>query len=160
MTARIWYSLSFYLFSQSISFVLHTHLMASGVVPYTISQAWHLLSATASSHFTKQADLRSQEHIKLKGVRLDCASKPHGHAYIFTGDYLPIIKQTSCSFCRWWQGVLMILQVMVDKMRLRWMGWGNSFFFFFSQTRVHWNFNCWILWNQNWMWQFVTPACI
>lgn len=111
--------------SQSTSFVLHTHLrlelsMASGVVPYTIlkasiyscipeTQAWHLLSATASSHFTKQVDLCSQEHIKLKGARLDCASKPQDHAYIFTGDYLPIIKQT-CSFCRWWRGVLVIIQ--------------------------------------------------
>lgn len=116
--------------SQSISFVLHTHLrlessMASGVVPYTIlkasiyscipvTQAWHLLSATASSHFTKQVDLHSQEHIKLKGARLDCASKPQDHAYIFTGDYLPIIKQT-CSFCRWWRGVLILQQVMVNR---------------------------------------------
>lgn len=83
---------------KSISFVLHTHLrlqlsVASGVMPQIIlkasiyncipvTQAWHLLSATALSHFTKQVDLRNQEHIRLKGASLDCASKPHEHAYL------------------------------------------------------------------------------
>lgn len=48
------------------------------------------LSGTASSH---KAWRPSQEHIRLKGASLDCASKPREHAYISTGDYSSIIRR-------------------------------------------------------------------